>query len=212
MPLTRRIIALLLLFLPLAARGQAPSHEYRPELIITLPRWHGAALALLEEQHLHTTGLDAVERQHGVILSAPRVSAGVASLELRQVVAGSGLVEHRYVPSFSSTLVLAPRVELRNRVHVELRDIAGTWSQRYQERVTLARTLTVGHTTMQPYGHLALSYDSRYATISRREVALGFRLPLADRQVLEPFLLRQTDTRRPVPTIVATGLTMRVAL
>lgn len=115
-----------------------------------LPRWHGAALGLVEEQHLRMAGLGAAERQHGAILFAPATRIGVPSLELRQVVNGSGLVEHRYIPTLTVATSLAPQLEMRNRIRVELRDIAGTWSQRYQERLTLIETLAVRRQELQP--------------------------------------------------------------
>lgn len=195
-----------------AARAQEPSHEYRPQLVVTLPRWHGAGLSLLEEQHLRTAELGPVERQHGVTLLLPAGALGIPTVELRQVVSGAGLVEHRYIPTLTQIVPVATRLELRNRIRAELRDVAGNWSRRYQDRVTLLRTLTIDGHDMQPYGHVALSYDSRYSALTRREGALGVRIPLTNGASLDPFLMRQTDSRRAIPTIVATGLTMRVVL
>ena len=195
-----------------AARAQEPSHEYRPELIVTLPRFHGAGLSVLEEQHLRTDAYTPVERQHGVTVLLPASPLGTPSLEMRQVVSGAGLVEHRYIPTLVQRLTLAGGLELRSRMRAELRDIAGTWSRRYQERVVLQRTVTVSGHDMQPYGHLDASYDSRYSALTRREAALGIRIPVMDGTSLDPFLMRQTDSHRAIPTIVATGLIMRVVL
>lgn len=195
-----------------AARGQDPAHEYRPQIVLTSPRWHGVAIAVLEEQHLHAADLGPAERQHGVTLLPPGTILGAGSVELRQIVSGAGLVERRYIPTLTQSLPLAPRSELRNRIRAEFRDVAGTWSRRYQDRVTVLRTLTVDGHDLQPYAHAALSYDSRYSALTRREGALGIRIPLVNGASLDPFLLRQTDSRRTIPTIVATGLTMRVVL
>lgn len=194
------------------ARAQDASHEYRPQIVITSPRWHGAAMAVLEEQHLRTAELGPVERQHGITLLLPRSPLGIPSLEMRQVVSGAGLVEHRYIPTITQFVTLAPQLELRNRIRAEVRDVAGTWSRRYQERVTLLRALNVRGHDLQPYGHVAVSYDSRYSALTRREGAVGIRIPMMNGTSLDPFLVRQTDSRRAIPTIVGTGLTMRVIL
>lgn len=208
----RCMLASLAAVLAPVARAQAPAHEYRPQLVVTLPRFHGAGLSLLEEQHLRTAELGPVERQHGVTLLLPGFILGTPSLEMRQVVSGAGFVEHRYIPTLTQATPVAPRLELRNRVRAELRDLAGTWSRRYQDRVTLLRTVTVDGHDLLPYGHVALSYDSRYSALTRREGALGLRIPLANGTSVDPFVMRQTDSHRAVPTIVATGVTMRVIL
>jgi hypothetical protein len=208
----RHWLAVLWICAAQAARAQAPSHEYRPQVVVTLPRWHGTALALMTEQHLETAGLGPVERHQGVFLLGPGLEFGSASLELRQVVAGTGVVEHRYIPTVNLTTALTPRLELRDRLRVEVRDIAGTWSRRYQNRLTLTRIVSAAGWKLLPYGYADVSYDSRYDALTRREGGFGIRIPLAGGASLDPFLMRQTDNHRAVPTIVATGLTMRVVL
>jgi hypothetical protein len=194
------------------ARAQGTSHEYRPQLLVTLPRWHGAAIALMTEQHFETAALGPVERQQGVFLLGPGLEFGSASLELRQVTTGTGVVEHRYIPTVNLTTALGPRLELRDRVRVELRDIAGAWSRRYQNRLILTRAVSTAGRKLLPYGYADLSYDSRYDALTRREGGVGIRIPLAGGTSLDPFVMRQTDRQRAVPTIVATGLIMRVVL
>jgi hypothetical protein len=208
----RHSIAVFWLCAAHVTRAQAPSHEYRPQIVVALPRWHGVALALMTEQHLETAGLGPVERQQGVSLLGPGLELGSASVELRQVVSGAGLVEHRYIPTVNLTSALGPRFELRDRARVEVRDIAGSWSRRYQNRLILTRIVSPTGRKLLPYGYVELSYDSRYDALARREGGLGIRIPLAGGTSLDPFLMRQTDSHRAVPTIVATGLTMRVML
>jgi hypothetical protein len=208
----RQSIATLCLCAAHASRAQAPAHEYRPQVVVTLPRWHGGALALMIEQHLATDGLGPVERHQGIFLLGPGLEFGNASLELRQVVSGAGVVEHRYIPTVNLTTALGPRFELRDRVRIEVRDIAGSWSRRYQNRLTLTRIVSASGRKLLPYGYFDLSYDSRYDALTRREVGLGIRIPLAGGASLDPFVMRQTDRHRPVPTVVATGLAMRVVL
>lgn len=210
---SRLTLAVLCLALAQTARGQAPSYEYRPQLILSLPDWHGAGLSLVEEQHLQTSQLEPVERQHGVVLALPGWGANALSVDMRHVVSGAGLVEHRYAPALTTSRPLhASGAVLRNRLRVELRDINGIWSQRYQERVTIERPVVMLGQPVQPYGYGNLSYDTRFSTFARREGGFGVRVPLADGTSLDPFVMRETDTRRAIPTTVAMGLTLRVAL
>jgi hypothetical protein len=208
----RRSLVLLWLCAAYAAHGQAPSHEYRPQLVVTLPRWHGVAVGFMTEQHLETAGLGPVERHQGIILFGPGLEFASALVELRQVVTGAGLVEHRYIPTVNLTAALGSRLELRDRARVELRALPGGWSHRYQDRVTLSGPVGAAGRKLMPYGYAEISYDSRYDALTRREGGLGVRVPLVGGTSVDSFLMRQTDNRRAVPTVVATGIIMRVVL
>jgi hypothetical protein len=192
--------------------AQTTRHEYRPEVIVTLPRWHGVGLTLIDEQHVATGDLAPTERQQGAGLVSPSFAHGSAGVELRQVTAPNGVVEHRWQPSVTLAQELGAGLELRDRVRLELRDIAGHWSKRYQNRATVARPVAVGGRVVAPYAHFELSYDTRYHVLNRREVALGVRVPVVQRTTLDWFLMRQTDTRRSDGTLLALGLIARVAL
>lgn len=210
---SRLALAALGLVLASAAGAQAPSHEYRPGIVLALPHWRGAELAVVEDQHLSMSGLEPVERQHGVVLAFPARGGNVFAVDVRHVVMGTGLLEHRYTPILtSSTPIFSPGTVIRSRLRAEMRDIAGRWSERYQERVTLERRVERLGQALQPYGYGSLSYDTRFSTFARREAGVGVRVPVASGTTLDPFLLRETDTRRAIPTTVAAGLTLRVGL
>ena len=195
-----------------ALAAQDALHEYRPEIIVTLPRWHGVGVTVIDEQHIATGDLAPTERQQGMGVVSPAFQHGSFGVELRQVTMANGLVEHRWQPQASLIAELGAGLELRNRTRVELRDIAGQWSRRYQNRAAVHYPIQAGGRTISPYVHYDLSYDTRFAVLNRREYAAGLRIPLASGISVDSFLMRQTDTRRTVDALVALGMILRVAL
>jgi hypothetical protein len=205
------LLAVFLLVAPSLA-AQDALHEYRPEIIVTLPRWHGVGVTLIDEQHVATGDLAPTERQQGMGVVSPPFAHGAFGVELRQVTMPSGVVEHRWQPQANLIAELGAGVELRNRTRVELRDIAGQWSRRYQNRAAVHYPFRAGSRTVSPYVYYDLSYDTRFDVLNRREYAAGLRVPLGYGVNVDSFLMRQTDTRRAVDALVALGMLLRVAL
>ncbi|MFL5608409.1 MAG: hypothetical protein ACJ8AD_18285, partial [Gemmatimonadaceae bacterium] len=75
-----------------ALAAQDALHEYRPEIIVTLPRWHGVGVTLIEEQHVATGDLAPTERQQGMGVVSPAFAHGSFGMELRQVTMANGTV------------------------------------------------------------------------------------------------------------------------
>jgi hypothetical protein len=194
---------------PLAAQA---AREYRPQVFLTLPYWHGIALTILTEQRLATHDLTANERSQGIALGSGAFEFGSVAVDARQVRMQNGIIEHRYSPYATVTVPLGAGFDLRDRVRVELRDIAGAWSKRYQNRATLEHRLAMAGTTLTPYVYYDLSYDTRYAVLNRRQGAIGARVRLTRATIVEPFLMRQTDTRKTEGDLLAFGMILRVAL
>ena len=192
-------------------RAQA-AREYRPEIIVTLPRWHGVGLLVVDEEHLDMHDLAHNERQRGAGIVSPSYEHGFAAVEMREIRQTTGVIEHRWIPTVNTVFALGGGVELRDRVRVELRDIAGSWSRRYQDRAILMRPVDVRGVAYAPYVHYDLSYDTRFAVLNRREAAVGVRIPVGHGMSVDSFLMRQTDTRRDVEALVAAGVILRVAL
>jgi hypothetical protein len=214
-PNRRHIRSLLVLAFALVApalAAQEALHEYRPEIIITLPRWHGVGVTIIGEQHVATDDLAPTERQQGMGVVSPPFAHGSFGVELRQVTLANGVVEHRWQPQANLVAELGGGLELRNRTRLELRDIAGEWSRRYQNRAAVHYPVRAAGRTLSPYVYYDLSYDTRFAVLNRREYAAGMRVPLGYGVNVDSFLMRQTDTRRPVYALVAVGMIVRVAL
>src|SRR6476469_3584275 len=185
-----------------ALAAQSALHEYRPEIIVTLPRWHGVGVTVIDEQHVATGDLAPTERQQGMGVVSPAFAHGSFGVELRQVTMPNGLVEHRWQPQANLIAELGAGLELRNRTRVELRDIAGRWSRRYQNRAAVFYPMRAGGRTIGPYVYYDLSYDTRFAVLNRREYAAGVRVPLVFGVNVDSFVMRQTDTRRAVDALV----------
>lgn len=193
-------------------RAQGAVGEYRPEMVVTSPPWRGVRLLVLEEQHLAMHDLAHNEHQRGVGITSPAYWYNSASLELREVRQQKGVMEHRWIPALNTVIELGRAVELRNRARIELRDVAGTWSRRYQDRVTVARSIDLLGGAAMPYTYYELTYDTRFGVLNRREVAAGIRIPVGRGTTVDSFLMRQTDTRRDFDVLVAAGMILRVAL
>ena len=202
---------LLLATLCARANGQAALHEYRPEIILTSPRVHGFGVQFLYEQHLDAQTLLPDERIQGIGVVSPVFLHVRASVEARKVTQGS-LVEHRYIPTVSSTVPLGAGFEMRNRTRVEVRDSRGTWSHRLQNRSAFGHELGMAGVPVFTYGQFVLSYDSRFRTVNRIEKTAGARIPLVTGSSVDLFFTRQDDTRRASRVLYATGALLRIAL
>ena len=193
------------------AQAQDAIREYRPEVIITSPRVNGIAAQFLVEQHLRTRGLAPDERIIGLGVSTSTFLHVRAGFEVRQVQA-PGAYEHRYIPTVYSTTPLGGRFESRNRTRVEVRDMAGAWSERWQHRSAIGRSVEIAGLTGFAYGQFDLSYDSRYRSLNRTEKSLGVRVPITSTSSIDTFFTHQDDTRRVPSSVLIGGALLRVAL
>jgi hypothetical protein len=203
---------LCLLTLPPWLGAQETAREVRPRLMLTLPRWNGIAVLLLKEQHLAMRDLAQVEDVQGIGLVGPQLAFGSPSVELRQVRQATGLIEHRWIPTLYLGAPLPHGLEWRDRARVELRDIAGSWSRRYQNRATVAYPVDVGGVVIGPFVHLDLSYDTRYSALNRRELGAGLRVPIMGRTLVDSYLMRQTDSQKTYDALIAACMIVRVTL
>lgn len=203
----------MLLVAAVAARthAQEANREYRPEVIVTGPRFRGVAAQLLVEQHLQMRDLAPNERILGIGLGTSTFLHVRAGLEARQVSTPT-TIEHRYIPTVYSTTPLWGAFEARNRTRVELRDVAGTWSQRWQHRSAIGRDVDVAGVDVFTYGQFDLSYDSRFRSLNRTEKTFGIRVPTSTSTSIDTFFTHQDDTRRTPHTILIGGALVRVAL
>jgi hypothetical protein len=209
----RRVVLSQLLIAVVAARTQAQEaiREYRPEVIVTGPRLYGVAAQLLVEQHLQMRDFAPNERIMGIGLNTSTFLHVRGALEARQVQTPTTL-EHRYIPTIYSTTPLWGAFEARNRTRAEVRDIAGTWSHRWQHRSAIGRDVDVAGLEVFTYGQFDLSYDSRVHTLNRTEKTFGVRVPTSSSMSIDTFFTHQDDTRRTPHTILIAGALVRVAL
>lgn len=210
-----RRVALTIVFLAgtaPVARAQAPLREYRPEVILTLPRVRGFGMTLLLDERLAMSDLAPNEIVLGVGFVTPQRRRMSAAIELRQVKLHSGAVEHRYIPTFYANTALPLGAELRNRLRFEMRAVDGVWSRRYTNRSIVGHEVDVGGRAAFPYGQLDVGYDSRYDRLNKRDLSVGVRVPITPKSSIDPFLTRSTDLNRTPRIGVTAGAILRVAL
>jgi hypothetical protein len=209
-----RSVAVPLLLLATLA-GSTPAQdavrEYRPAIVITGPRYHGVALQAIVEQHLQVSDLAPNERILGIGLNTSTFLHVRAAFEARQVMKPSAL-EHRYIPTIYSTTPLWGAFSSLNRTRVEMRDIAGTWSERWQHRSAIGRDVDIAGMSVFSYGQFDLSADSRFHTLNRTEKSFGVRVPMSPTASIDTYFTHQDDTRRTPHTILIGGAIIRVAL
>jgi hypothetical protein len=205
------LASIVLAAISVEASGQSATHEYRPEIVITSPPLYGFGAQFLYEQHLETGTLAPHERMEGFGIVSPTFFQLRAAIEMRQVQQPT-VLEHRYIPTIYSTIPLGSGFELRNRTRVEIRDLAGAWSRRWQDRSAFGRGIDVMGQDVFTYVQLELSYDSRFSTLNRIDKVVGFRVPLTSRSSIDTFPDRQDDSRRDPSVLVAGGAVIRVSL
>jgi hypothetical protein len=210
----RRVFLALLLFALSAPsmNAQSPIHEYRPEIVVTLPRVYGFGLTMLLEEHLAMSDLAPNEVHYGLGVVTPQFHHASAAFEARQVKMINGTVEHRYIPTLYANVPLPYGFELRDRARFEIRDIDRAWSRRYMNRSAFGRDVTVGDRALFPYAQLDFSYDTRFGRMNRREQTAGVRVPLSRGTSIDPYFTRQGDTNRTPYLLYAAGAILRVAL
>jgi hypothetical protein len=210
-----RRVALTILLLASSAlpmRAQVKLREYRPEVILTLPRVRGFGMTLLLDERLAMDNLAPNEIILGVGFVTPQVHRMSGAVEIRQVKLISGVVEHRYIPTFYANAPLPLGMELRNRLRFEMRVANGVWSRRYTNRSTVGHDVDVGGYHAFPYGQLDLGYDSRYDRINKRDLSVGVRMPITTKSSIDPFFTRSIDINRTPRVGYTAGAILRVAL
>src|SRR4051812_13995426 len=201
----------LMLVLAASTHAQGAAREYRPEVVITGPRYHGIALQAIAEQHLDMGDLEPNERILGIGFNTSTILHVRGGFEARQILT-PGAFEHRYIPTIYSTTPLWGPFESRNRTRVELRDVAGVWSQRWQHRSAIGRDIDIAGVPVFTYGQFDLSADSRFHTLNRTEKSFGLRVPMSSMASIDTYFTHQDDTRRTPHTLLIGGAILRVAL
>jgi hypothetical protein len=210
----RRVPLALLLLISLT-RNSAAQHklqEYRPEVIVTLPRVYGFGMTLLLDERLDMSDAAPNEVQLGAGIVSPQVHRMSVAMELRQVKYVTGVVEHRYIPTFYANAGLPAGFDLRTRTRFEARVVAGKWSQRYINRAAIGHDIAVGDRAVFPYVQSDLFYDSKVDDLNRIDATVGVRVPITSGTSIDPFFARSTDSYRSPKVGLTAGMILRVAL
>ena len=210
----RRVLLAVLLLVSLTrdSAAQHKLHEYRPEIIVTLPRVQGYGVTLLLDERLDMSDEAPNEVQLGVGIVSPQVHRMSVAMELRQVKYITGVVEHRYIPTFYANVGLPAGFDLRTRTRFEARGVAGKWTQRYINRAAIGHDVNVGKRALFPYLQSDLYYDTKYNDLNRIDATVGVRIPITGGASIDPFFARSTDSYRNPKVGLTAGLILRVAL
>ncbi|MEO5814017.1 MAG: hypothetical protein ABIT20_01935 [Gemmatimonadaceae bacterium] len=210
----RRVLLAVSLLISLArdSAAQHKLHEYRSEVIVTLPRVQGYGVTLLLDERLDMSDEAPNEVQLGVGIISPQVHRMSVAMELRQVKYISGVVEHRYIPTFYANVGLPAGFDLRTRTRFEARAVAGKWTQRYTSRAAIGHDVNVGNRAAFPYIQSDLYYDSRVNDLNRIDATVGVRVPITSAASIDPFFARSTDSYRNPKVGLTAGVILRVAL
>lgn len=87
------------------------------------------------------------------------------------------------------------RLTVSDRSRFEIRRIAGTWSERYRNRLQVERELSFDGHRITPFAAVEAFYDTRFSAWNRKRLYVGVRIPLSRHVSLEPYFMRQRDSR-----------------
>jgi hypothetical protein len=115
--------------------------------------------------------------------------------------------EKRVILESTARYPLPAKLVIMDRSRGEFRFIRGqSFSTRYRNRLWVERDLQLGALAFTPYVYDEVFYDTRYDAWTRNRFAFGLQFPAGPHVVIEPYVLRQHDSRS-VPSVVeALGL------
>ena len=105
-----------------------------------------------------------------------------------------GSDEHRGVVEVTSRCPLTHGLQVSDRSRVDLRDIDGTFSWRYRNRLTVEREFSAGRFRFGPYARGEIYYDSRFDKVSRTALIAGSSFPITRHFEVEGYFEHQNDS------------------
>ena len=102
--------------------------------------------------------------------------------------------EHRGVLEATPRFPLMVGVLLSDRSRIDFRWVAGVYSWRYRNRLTLEYDFSVGRVRINPYVRAESFYDSRSSKFSRTALTAGSAFPISNNFELESYFEHQNDT------------------
>lgn len=121
-----------------------------------------------------------------------------------------GPTERRGIAELTLRAALPQEIWLVNRARVDLRDLDGTFSQRYRLRIGIEREFAVEGVVLVPYAQAEAFYDTRYDTWNRQLYQAGVEVELSKTWRIEPYVARQNDSRSASANVDRFGLVLKV--
>lgn len=108
---------------------------------------------------------------------------------------GSRQLESRWGTDLTIRVPLRGGFVVSDRNRHEFRNIAGTWSQRYRNRMQVERSFSILDRRITPYISAEPYYDTRFHEWARTQYFVGARVPIIKHLTLDGFYMRQLDDR-----------------
>jgi hypothetical protein len=125
---------------------------------------------------------------------------------------GKWSAENRMIAEFTTRYPLPLGIVLRDRSRGDFRFVHGQpFSARYRNRLWVERDLVLGKLAVTPYVYDEIYFDGRYGAWTTNRVVLGMQFPVS-KWVIEPYILRQHNTRSTPFRIDAFGLKVSLFL
>jgi hypothetical protein len=118
-------------------------------------------------------------------------------------------VEHRGVLELTARVPAPWELWLVHRGRVDLRDVDGERSARFRYRLGIEREFAVRGIALVPYAQAEVFYDTRFDAWNRQVYQAGVEVKLSERWRVEPYYLRQEDSRSSPAHVDALGLVLK---
>ena len=224
--MSRRTIILwqALAWLPLAGNAQTTQNQIRPEWDLYLHPWEAVRFQF---QNSYRGAPDTGEWQTYFSFFIQTALKPVLRRELRNnpdvyrnryltMRAGyrysTGIGQPLSTPGNTAILELTPRYQLPWRLFLSDRNRGDfrfphgqPFYARYRNRLQLERDVRYRRMNFTPYIYDEIYYDTRYDRWSTNRYAAGIEFPVNAHLVLEPYYLRQHNTRSKPPHVNALG-------
>jgi hypothetical protein len=119
-------------------------------------------------------------------------------------------VEHRYFFDVTPRARLGRGLTLSDRNRLEFRNINGTFSRRYRNRVQLERDFVVRERRVGPYVAGEFLYDDRFDGWTQRRVFVGSRVQLSKHLTLDTHFQLLLDDRARLGRVSIIGTLLRL--
>jgi len=103
--------------------------------------------------------------------------------------------EHSGMIEVTPRFFLPKQILVENRFRGDLRFLDGVFTPRFRDRLRIERPFKIPRTTLNPYAEVEVFYDWRYGSFHRQRYDAGVEWIAHPRFILEPYYLRQHDSR-----------------
>ena len=117
--------------------------------------------------------------------------------------------EHRILGELDARFALPAEVWLDNRARLEIRDLEGTWSNRYRFRFKLERETPLFGARAEPWVSAEYYYDTRYDDWVRARYQVGVEFKLGTSWRIEPYLSTYHDEQSSIDQVNALGIKVK---